>query len=287
MAQSYVTVPRTSLVFIGHICSNCGAPIVTTAKIHAKALQHFMHDMDRAYDNAEKECEKAIIFEKSRIKNCVNTHEELFVNATTVSKSHYGDSCVSSIIDISTPCLNCQHLEKWQAQNGVSTRSENFPKVFEDLEEAEEWAENIIINMKNDISKKRLSQDKVDAAAQESSALIDKIKSYKQMLLEIPERIELDQLNKEKEELIVEQKNVAILNFKKSRLIKSKLAEINQKSIKLNATILQLESEPKKLLQDANLKLYENSLVAYGFYENINILTSYNTKVYLIKPKTI
>ena len=112
MAQSYISLKKSAPVVLGHICSNCGFPILTVATIHTDATQYYTFSQTKAQETAEQECNKAIRFEKERIKAAIHKREPLSVDVNVVSGWHYGSHCDSSIKGVTTPCPNCCNIEK-------------------------------------------------------------------------------------------------------------------------------------------------------------------------------
>ena len=62
MAQSYISLKKSSPVIMGYICSGCGFPIITIATINTDATQYYSFSQTKAQETAELECDKAIQF---------------------------------------------------------------------------------------------------------------------------------------------------------------------------------------------------------------------------------
>lgn len=287
MAQSYISLKKSSPVIMGYICSGCGFPIITIATINTDATQYYSFSQTKAQETAELECDKAIQFEINRIKNCISNQEPLSVDINTVSGWHYGSSCKSSIKDILTPCPNCFNIEKWQKENGHSSSPENYPTIFDNIELAENWARVIIKNLMQEIDNKRSDDNLVNSAKQRTIKLSAYNKNLEQQLLQIPELSEKSKIEQEKNKATSQQKNLAIFDFKGKKVLKLKIKSFDEKLKELKQTISKKETEPRRLIQNNKLELQKVQPIAYGYANEIIINQFYKTLVYLISPNDI
>ena len=293
MSQSYISLKKSAHVIIGHICSDCGFPIITVATINTEAIQYYTFSQTKAQETASQECSKAIRFEIDRINNYTYQRESIYqykplsFDINTVSGSHYGSYCVSSIKDITTPCPNCFNIEKWQKENGHSSGSENYPTIFNSIEAAENWSRNIIADLVREIDSKRSLPNEINVAQQTTIRLTICNKELEQQLLQMPELSQQSEIKQEKKQAESQLKNLAIFNFKGKKVLKAKIKAYNEQLKELEQIIARKEAGPRNIIQKNKLELQKVQPIAYGYTNQITIKQIRNTIVYLITPNKI
>ncbi len=287
MAQSYISMRKNAPVIMGYICSGCGFPIIAVATINTEATQYYTFSQTKAQETAEQECDKAISFEIDRINNSIYKHEPLSIDVNTVSGMHYGSYCESSIKEVMTPCPNCFNIEKWQKENGYSTGPENYPTIFDTIEAAENWSRGIIANLMQEIDSKRSNTNEINIAQQTTARLLMHNKELEQQLLKIPELSKQFEIEQEKKSAELQQKNLAIFNFKEKKVLRKKIKTINKQLTELQQIISKKEAEPRNLIQNNKIELQKVQPIAYGYTNEISINQIRKTLVYLISPHEI
>ena len=168
MSSSRMIATRKRGVFMAHVCSECGFPMITVVQIEAEAQKTYTFSQSKAEQIASETAENAIHEEISRIESCYSTKQVLVgthKGSGMISPGHFCTSSFSGYVSQFPKCLN---IEPWKSTTSKKKMDElskeNFPTVFMDPDKAEKWAFDIVKNMAADIVKKREDDSAVKGA---------------------------------------------------------------------------------------------------------------------------
>lgn len=284
MAQSYVEINHSNPVFVGHVCSKCGNPVVTCLFIKTHAVQYYSFFKEEACEKAQQSSKHAIDYEISRISSCKKNNDCLSTDRNSVSGMHYGSYCESKILGVSTPCPSCKHIESWQSPNGESNVDENYPTVFTNENDAVEWAQKLISQIKQNIDSETKACKNLEQTKKEIYSLLVEIKKTRSYLQNLPEAKEKNNLIHEKS-LAIEQRNaLGILEFGKKRLLNNRIKYLIREIKKLEETIQQKEEQPLKTIAENEIRCNRLQCIVFGYSDKILTKTNNYSCVYTIEP---
>ena len=187
-----------------------------------------------------------------------------------------------------SPCPKCFNLEPWQFSNAEKVMDElevdNFPTVFTDAKEAEEWAIDKVKEHMEIIDIMRTSEKtRKDAAIKVNDSKL-KIKSWLDELNSVPERDGLDQLKAELSKAEGLKPQLGVLDFKKKKVLNEKINTLQAQIKNLNDVIHRKTTPLEKRILKLGNELITTQSIAFGYSDKIASKEVGNTVSYYISP---
>ena len=293
MSSSKIIAKRRRQVYMSHICSKCGFPTISLVLIESEASKGYMVMQSKAEKIASDTADEAIENEIKRINNCSKTKKVLEKRVYDNPSLGFDLFCKSCISEFDSPCSYCGNLESWQSETDAASKSINeledcnFPNVFKDVNEAEQWAHNYILTLIKEIDKKREDSLVIEQAEKELIENLKFLQEEKYKLVSIAEYSVRDNLKKLLDENECLKNELGILDFKRRKSVGFEIKVLRLKLEDINKTIAEKEkvivSEIKKL-EDCALK---KQAIAFGCSSDINVIQQKNVFTYLYKANDI
>lgn len=231
MSSSRIIVTKKQPVIIGNICSCCGSPVLSTILIVAKAEKTYSFSSIKATQIATNTADLAISDEIKRIESCGRFRKVLAPKDNRTNMIQAGLFCSVSLEGLRSVCPNCGFLEPWRDSRNFSFEMKqladnNFPVVFQERKNAEAWVRQSISEIIERIEAKRLSTEVVANAKKELDKLhaaIDELKIRRDSLPELNKR---NLLEKEKASVLLQKKDVRLLDIRKKRNLLCRIKSI-------------------------------------------------------------
>lgn len=115
MSSSRMIATRKRPVFMAHICSECGFPVISIVQIEAEAQKSYSFFQEKAAQIASETADNAINEEISRIEACKNSRSVLTGKRSGSSMIAPGHFCSASFSGFQTSCPFCSNIEPWQS----------------------------------------------------------------------------------------------------------------------------------------------------------------------------
>lgn len=264
------TVKRT--VFMAHLCSNCGFPMITAVTIESEAVKAETAFGPNAREVANETAEEAVCNEVMRIKSCYKTKEVIVKDyeEKNISYGHYYTVCSRGV---DSKCPICSNIEPWKSVTSKKKIDElnkkNFPVVFKTPERAENWAYKEVNSIVTDIAKKREDSVAVKKEIENVIELEARIKYLYDRLDSITEIAEYKQL---KEKLSSAEKirpQLGIFDVKNKRIVNKRIKTLKTKIEDLNK-ILEIKKNPiEEKISVIESKLLASQLIAFGCSDKV------------------
>lgn len=284
MASSRMIVTRKRPVFMSHICSKCGFPVISIVPIEAEAQKTYTFSQDKASQIAAETADDAIRKEIARIESCKNTKSVLVGKKSGSSMIAPGHFCSSSFSGFQTPCPFCSNLEPWQSISSnksiLELQDENFPIVFTDAQKAEAWAHGRVKDAVESIIKENESQEAKDKATKNAILANARMEKLSLICDQIPERSIIRQLEKEQNELSNRKQHLGILDFSGKKDVKTRLDVIGLKLVDLRKELALKEAPILDELLESILIKMASQIAAFGSPNEIMSKRSGDTFVF-------
>ena len=273
MGKSKMVATYKRHVYMAHVCSGCGFPVITAVLIVAEAQKYYSFLQSKAALIANEAAEDAIYKIVKNIETCYNTQRTLtgrYQENALVSPECY---CTSTFHGYASSCPRCLNAEPWQemasAKRMADLDRENFPIVFADSREAEKWALEKVRKTIADINESRKDHMAVKNAIQTVIAAKIEIKTWMNKLNSISETMERDRLQSVLKDTEKLKSQVGIFDRKGKRIVNERIKALESQIRDLNETI-----EKKTRLITSNLgalnnQLLRSQLIAFGCEDNI------------------
>ena len=137
MASSRMIATRKRPVFMSHICSKCGFPMISVVQIESEAQKTYTFSQEKASQIASDTAENAIEDEIRRIESCRRDRVVLVGKLKKGSMISPGYFCDASFSGHQTRCPYCGNLEPWKGasvKKDVSTMEAALKKLSQQEE---------------------------------------------------------------------------------------------------------------------------------------------------------
>jgi len=269
MSGSRVIVTKRQPVIMGHVCSCCGSPVLSTVLIEARVQKTYMFSMSKAEEIAEETAEQEIQDGIKRIETCKRTRYMLVPKvkeSKMIEPGHFSDASMSGL---DSKCPNCLNYEPWQPLTGAKKKlgeleDDNFPNAFSDYKEAETWALNYNQRMINRIESIRASIDDVETAKKDAIRLYSLIENMKQQRDSLPELAQRDTLKAEYDLLEKQKANIGLLDFSGRKALNDKKKVISLRLNDVNSYISDAQRNINLQIIGKQVMLDTIQAIAYG-----------------------
>ena len=151
MGSPRMIATRKQAVFMSHVCSKCAFPLISVVRIESESQKSYTFSQDKASKIASNTAENAIEDEIHRIESCRKDRTVLVGKLKKGSMISPGYFCDSSFTGHQTRCPYCGNLEPWKGSSPDGKTFDeladaNFPVVFKDANDAENWAKDIVVS---------------------------------------------------------------------------------------------------------------------------------------------
>lgn len=208
----------TRPVFMVHICSQCGFPIISVVHIHTESQKTYSYLESKATQIVQETVENAIREEICRIESCGKTKDVLVGTKDESSMIRPGYFCESSFSGHQTRCPFCFNVEPWKVPSSYISisqlKDENFPTVFTEAAHAEQWALGYVKNMLDTIKRKAMDVETVARAEMDSVEALFRIEKLLRAVESFPEYDELKQMDKQLLDLKQQKTQLGAFDFK-------------------------------------------------------------------------
>ncbi len=258
MSGSIISTKKQPVI-MGHICSNCGCPVLSVVKIEASAQKSYSFSQKKAQAIASQTADLAIEEEIKRIESCKYSKTILashIKKSNTIALGHYYSSAINGF---DKPCPNCINLEPWQSSkigklSFKDLTTENYPRIFRQYEDAEKWAIEYNKNQISLYNEKRTVPENVTQATTDAISLYQKIDDLYRQRDSMVELIQCQQLNNDQASLIQKKTKIGLLDFKRRKIINDQIQKVASDLKSINQIISQ-----KK--QAFNLEIVKNEVL--------------------------
>lgn len=291
MASSRIISTRSQRVFMAHICSECGFPMITAVQIEAEAQKVYTFSQSKAEDIANETARNAIKKEIQKIESCYSTKQPLNFTQKGSGMIGYGHFCTSSLSGFFSYCPKCLNIEPWKSTSSKKRmdelEKENFPVVFKYLNEAEMWASNKVRGMIDSIITKRENCLEVERAISEVKKMNAKILILEHQMNSFPEQEDFDVLNKE---LLVakEQKEcLGLFDFKEKKNLSERIKTLEQQVIVLKETLDKKIRPIAREIVTLGNELLIIQAIAFGCSDKVVSEQKGNSYSYFLSPNEV
>lgn len=292
MSSPKLNLNSEFLVHLFHVCSGCGFPVVSTAKILVSAQKATtLNTPEGARQILKKTTATAVQSAIDMINRCRKDRVALdpgVFGMHSMGLSHYYNS---RFYGYETPCPYCLNIEPWQRVSGakhlLSELDEvNFPYVTRHLDKAEKWACDYVAELIDEIDELRSELDAEDIrkAETEAAQTAASIRDLVQIYSSLPERIRVKELETRFKELTKEKKLLGALELaKKAELSKS--IKATQRALRVEKeTLSESELPIKNQLRYEREKLLKAQATAFGCTDQIETVIALNSICYHYTP---
>lgn len=286
--SSTLTLTKKSNVYMSHICSSCGFPVITVVEVVAEAQQTYTFSRTEAEKSVNQMAENSIVSSMHDIEAC--KHSLSVVSGKKKRAiSGGGYCCYSSFNGYISPCSHCLNYEPWISPNSPIPMSqlkpENFPTVYKTAQAAEKWAYEYLDKMMKEIEEKRADETVVESATQNAFASVDRVSSINKELESIKELGDKKILEKQLGELELQNSKVGILDLKNKIDINSKIKDTKLKLSYINKVINDKTAPLNSKLIAEKLFLKNSQALAFGCTGKVKIAKSGLTYCYFPETK--
>ena len=163
----------------------------------------------------------------------------------------------------------------------------NYPILFENINDAESWANSVVLSIMKQIDEQRSSEIIVETSKKEYIQLRSEIKQAHSIIINIEELKQKSHFENEKKKAIEHKNKIGIFDIKGKIFLKKQIEELNQKIQAVSKIISEKEAKNNEIIKNNNLRLQEIQSIAYGYTGNILIENNYNSYLYRIEPTPI
>ena len=290
MGSSRIIATRRRNVLMAHICSECNFPVITVVQIESEAQKTYSFSQTKAEQIAGKTADDAIEHEIRRIENCRRTKTVLISKEKKGSMIAPGHFCDSSISGFEGPCPYCANTEPWQtsSKKAISElNDDNFPIVFKEADNAEQWAHECVSKLMEKIEEKRNDILLVERASTKSVESTKKIQLWQQQLIEIPELKDSEKIKNELQQYQIRKKQLGLLDFKGRKEVNSGIKILELKLEDVNKIISRKVKPINDNIKREQEELLHNQAIAFGLTGNIIVRKQGRSFGYYYEPNSI
>ena len=273
MSSSRMISTRRQGVFMAHICSECGFPMITVVQIEAEAQKTYTFSQSKAERIASETAENAINEEMRRIESCYHTQQPLVGQQKGSGMIAPGHFCTSSFSGFESYCPKCLSIEPWKSIASKKKMDElerdNFPIVFKNADEAKKWAFDKVRSMISVIETKRQDALEVERAINDVKQTKTNILVWTHQMNTLPEQADYDRLNEELSVAKKQKASLGLLDFKAKKSVSERI-KVLEPQVKALKDALDKKIEPiaRKIVTDGN-NLLTTQAIAFGYTDDI------------------
>lgn len=269
MSSPRIIITKKQPVFMGHVCSLCGCPVVSSVLIEAEAQRSYTFSESKAERIARDTADVAICDEIRRIEKCQVSRSVLVSKVPKSSMIEPGWFCNSHISGFDYPCPNCGNMEPWQIEDTNRNRiqeleDKSFPSIFLEYKESENWAISYNQSIITQIGTIRENADRVALAESEVSKLLAEIENIKKQRDSIPELGQIITMEKEQKWLMEKIKEAGLFNFGEKKAIKERLNVLSICIDELNSVLKRKQNSLDQQIAKRKRMLHQSQRIAYG-----------------------
>ncbi len=269
MASSRMIATRKRPVFMSHICSKCGFPMISVLQIESEAQKTYTFSQERASQIASDTAENAIEDEIRRIESCRRDRVVLVGKLKKGSMISPGYFCNASFSGHQTRCPYCGNLEPWKGAslNGKTIdqlADDNFPVVFKDANDAENWATSRVNDLIEAINNQRQNAAAVRNSISSVLSIRRNLEKYLELSASIPEKDQLTQLKNQLTNLEMRKGQLGILDLKGKKEIGSAIKITELKIADISKVIAMKDAPYLEKIQANRYNLLCTQAVAFG-----------------------
>lgn len=291
VGNSRIIATRKRKVFMAHICSKCGFPVISVVQLEAKAQKTYAFSQSKAMQIAGSTAENAINKEICRIESCWQTKELLIGKLEESSMISPGYFCESSFSGHQTRCPFCLNIEPWKSSSATvpmrALKYEHFPTVFMDAAKAEQWASDYVKSMLNSFSEKATNLAVLEKVKKDAVETHFKFRELLQIMDNLPERSQVEQMKAQLLELRQRKKQLGLLDFKKKSVVTNHINEIELRLEDSKKMLAQKESPLTDQISRIKKRLMVVQAIAFGYKDKVVSSQLNNAFVYLFVPNNI
>lgn len=260
-------------VFMAHICSECGFPMITIVQIEAEAEKSYTFSQSKAERIANETAKNAINEEIRRIEACYHTKQPLVGKQKGSGMIAPGHFCTSSISGFVSYCPKCSSIEPWKTTASKKKMDElekdNFPIVFKDADEAERWAFDKVESMISVIETRRQDTFEIERAVNDVKQAKTNILVWVHQMNTLPEQTDYDRLNEELSVAKKQKASLGLLDFKAKNSISKHIKTLESQVEALKDTLdKKMEPIARQIVTEGN-KLLTTQAIAFGYTDDI------------------
>lgn len=292
MAHTTIFLTRERKVFVGHVCSKCGFPVVSVVTMKIEAQQSYMAFREKAEKKVQEAAEMAVEDEIQFIGTSAKV-EPLTGKERSIGGG-YGESyCKMSFKGHDSKCPYCSNIERWQIKGGKgkdylkdisNLKEENFPSVFKTIEEVDIWAESQISKIVNKINEQRNRETNLSQHVSNAIESYRNVLTWRKELGAIPESEYIKNLGTQIETLKSRKSSLGVFNFSEKKEINEQIKTIETNLNNITKVFDEKVSSLKKKLSEEEYKLLYAQAYAFGCSERIRVMNQGDTFVYLFEP---
>lgn len=285
MASPRMIATRKCSVFMAHICSKCGFPLISVVQIKAEAQKTYTFSQEKASQIASNTAKNAIEDEIHRIESCRRDRVVLVGKLKKGSMISPGYFCDASFSGHQTRCPYCGNLEPWKGSspNGKTIdqlADDNFPIVFKDANEAENWAKDKVNHLIQAINNQRQNAGAVRNSISSVLSIRRNLKKYLELSASIPEKDQLTQLKDQLANLELRKGQLGILDLKRKKEIGSAIKITELKIADISKVIATKDAPYLEQIQVNRYNLLCTQAVAFGCTNQIISIRNGNAFIY-------
>lgn len=285
MASSRMIATRKQSVFMAHICSKCGFPLISVVQIESEAQKTYTFSKEKAGQIASDTAENAIEEEIRRIESCRREKTVLVGKIKRGSMIYPGYFCDASFSGHQTRCPYCGNLEPWKSSSSDGKTidqlaDDNFPVVFKNANDAENWAKASVNDLIHVINIQRQNADEVTNAISSALSIRQNLEWYLKLSESIPEKYQLEQLKDQLKSFEKRKSQLGILDLKGRKEVGSAIKATEVKIADLSKVIATKDAPFLDQIQTNRQNLLHAQAVAFGCTDNIMVMRNGNAFSY-------
>lgn len=289
MSSDRIIITKKKPVLISNICSKCGFPVITVASIEARATKTYTFSQSKAEAKASETADETIVSEILRIEACADTKEPLVSKIGGNNLIVPGLWCESHIDNFDSPCPLCKNVEPWKSKNKstvsmLELKEENFPEVFVDIEEANEWANNNVLKMIGAINSLREDDSYVEEMKHMTIRLDNTIDDWISESKNLPEIQQKEQMQMQLKELEKQNKSVGIFDFKRKKSYLTEIKATKSKISTLGSLIEDKQIALSSKIVDTRTEALKARAVGFGCTGEVLSTEQGNALTYFFEP---
>ncbi len=289
MSNPRILVTKRQPIIVGHICSNCKNPIIATFTIQVKVEKVVMFSHSRAEKIAIDTADQVIQDNIRRItlckETCISLADDSFEKTQMLEAGLFS---TSSIIDVSTPCPNCEYLEKWQTKSNLEKRDSisdtySYPIVFLDINLAIKWKQAYLMVKIVEVENLRKNIDEIRKAIEVASVLHSEINLLSCEKESLPEISLKEKLLADCSNAREKKKELRFFDFSAKAAL-NKVISANYVIIKnIDRLICEKKMEIERAIRQRKVQLQYVQLLAFGSSGDSSVFCSHNATCFVLE----
>ena len=285
MGSSRMIATRKRPVFMSHICSKCGFPLISVVQIESEAQKTYTFSREKASQVASDTAENAIEDEIHRIESCRRDKVVLVGKLKKGSMLSPGYFCDASFSGHQTRCPYCGNLEPWKGSSPSGKTMDqledaNFPVVFKDANEAENWAKNKVNDLIQAINNQRQNADVVRNSISSVLSIRRNLEKYLELSESISEKDQLTQLKNQLKNLEKRKGQLGILDLKGRKNVSLAIKITELKIADLSKIVATKDAPYLDQIQANRQNLLYAQAIAFGCTDTIMAIRNGNAFSY-------